>query len=254
MRIRLLVSILGLCVAGSVSGQDAVPAAAPAAEAPPVAPAIVDDGPVKPGDATAGQAKAAVCAACHGLDGNAADPINPKIAGQHERYIARQLELFKNGGRVNAVMVAFALPLSRQDMRDIGAYFATQTALPGVANDTPIKSGEPETWAQRGQRLYSGGDAVRGLPACKACHGVSGRGNPGPAYPSLVGQHADYTKAKLLAFRNAERWGGADDATGLIMVQIARQLDDTEIEALATYIEGLYDTTAVPEQRSADAR
>lgn len=230
----------------------AEPAAAaqvtPAAEAAPApVAALADAKPATFGDAKAGQTKAGACAACHGVDGNSADPQYPKIAGQHERYIWRQLKMFKHGERVNPIMAPMAAPLTEQDMRDIGAYFATQHALAGVADDTAIASGanQGKKFYQVGEKIYRGGKAEAGVPACLACHGPSGRGNPGPAYPSIGGQHATYTAAKLMAFRGGETWG-KDGNANIIMNSIAHNLSDEEIQSLASYIQGLHDSAATP--------
>lgn len=226
MRNRLLMSILGLAVAVPAFAQDTVP-----------------------GDPAAGQAKAAVCGACHGVDGNSVDPQYPRLAGQHEEYIAKQLALFKGNQRANAIMLGFSIGLSAQDMRDIGAWYASQKAQAGVASEEKIP-GLEETFRQRGERLFRGGDATRGVPACMACHGPAGAGNPASAYPALAGQHANYTKAKLQAFRGGEIWG--EDANGAVMAAISKNLDDNDIEALASYIEGLHH--AEPQPAGAAAR
>lgn len=227
-------------------------AAAPAAEvtpateaAPAPVTALADSKPATFGDAKAGQTKAGACAACHGVDGNAADPQYPKIAGQHERYIWRQLKLFKGGERVNPIMAPMAATLTEQDMRDIGAYFATQHALAGVADDSAIASGanQGKKFYQVGEKIYRAGKPEAGVPACLACHGPSGRGNPGPAYPSVGGQHASYTAAKLMAFRSGEAWG-KDGNANVIMNTVARNLSDEEIQSLASYIQGLHDASA----------
>jgi len=219
---------------------------APEAAAAPVA-ALVDDKPATWGDAKAGQAKAGACAACHGLDGNAADPQYPKLAGQHELYLARQLALFKSGERVNPIMQGMAAPLSNQDMRDIGAFFATQAAAAGVADDTPIAAGENQglSFYQVGERIWRGGKQAAGVPACQACHGPAGRGIPGPTYPSIGGQHAGYSATQLKFFRDGGVWGKEDRARGE-MAAIARNLSDEEIQGLATYIEGLHAAPAEP--------
>jgi cytochrome c553 len=277
MRIRLPVALVALLAAGAIAAQGsaatgarAEPVPAPsasdaAAEATPTpvtdttrtppmsatpsdnlpvesatnaqpAPAAADDAmyaAAKPGDPAAGEAKAAACGACHGLDGNSADPQYPKLAGQNERYIARQLKLFKTGERQNPIMQPFAAPLSPQDMRDLGAFFATKSAMPGTGD---------EAFKARGRQLFRGGDATAGIPACMACHGPSGQGNPGSAYPSLGGQHADYTKAQLTAFRDGLVLGTGDDANS-IMAAVAANLSDDDIEALSSYVEGLYRVT-----------
>jgi len=207
--------------------------------------ALVDSKPATAGDAKAGQTKAGACAACHGVDGNSADPLNPKLAGQHERFIARQLKLFKSGERENPIMLGMAAALSEQDMRDIGAYFATQKALPGVADDTAIATGPyaGKKFYQVGESLYRAGKPSAGVPACVACHGPTGRGNPGPTYPSLGGQHSTYTAARLQFFRSGGVWG-KDANANVIMSAIARNLSDEEIQGLATYVEGLHSAKA----------
>jgi len=200
---------------------------------------LIDWSTTTPGDAVAGEAKAATCGACHGLDGNAADAMYPKLAGQHEWYTARQLALYKSGERQNPIMQGFAAPLTPQDMRDLGAFFARKSVVPGVASDAPIVAGDEETWVARGARLYRAGSFQTETPACMACHGPSGRGNPGAKYPALAGQHTDYTKAKLTEFRDGAIWG-RDDNANAIMSQVASTLTDADIEALSTYIEGLH--------------
>jgi cytochrome c553 len=202
-------------------------ASAPAAVVPTAAPDLMTS--TKPGDATAGQGKAAACGACHGMDGNSSDPQYPKLAGQHEMYIAHQLHNFKDGERQNAIMLGMSTPLSDQDMRDIGAYFASKQPLPGVADQALV---------EHGQKLYREGDPARGIPACMACHSIDGRGNPGAMYPQLTSQHAQYIEAKLKDFHNGTTWG--HEAHAQIMPTIAKNLDPQDIAALASYIEGLH--------------
>jgi cytochrome c553 len=227
---------------------EATVTAAPDAAAAPVA-ALAPEKPATWGDAKAGQTKAGACAACHGLDGNAADPQYPKLAGQHEAYVWRQLKLFKSGERANPIMQGMAAPLTEQDMRDIGAYFATQAPAAGVADDTPIAVGENQglPYYRVGERLWRGGKPSVGIPACQACHGPTGRGIPGPTYPSVGGQHAGYTAVQLKFFRDGGMWG-KDASANSIMATIARDLSDEEIQGLATYIEGLH---AAPEPKPA---
>lgn len=235
---------------------DVQPAAAEVSAAPEAVPAPVEAlevgaGKATNGDAQAGAGKAIACAACHGVDGNSADPQYPKLAGQHERYIARQLSLYKNGERENAIMLGFAAGLSAQDMRDIGAYFASQKVIPGVADDTVIAEGP---YADRkfyavGEQIFRFGKADGSVPACAACHGPAGSGNPGSAWPSLGGQHAGYTATVLTAFRDGKVWG-KDANANAIMAGVAASLSDDEIQALASYIEGLHNAADTP---SADA-
>lgn len=202
-------------------------------------------GPAQPGDAAAGAGKAAACAACHSVDGNSADPQYPKLAGQNERYIARQLALYKSGERENPIMMGFAAMLSPQDMRDIGAHFATQAVRAGIADESIIAEGPnaDRKFYQVGESLYRGGDSKRGIPACMACHGPAGHGNPGAAYPALAGQHAGYTATQLKNFRDGKVWG-KDTRLNVIMGDVAKQLTDEEIQALGTYIEGLHSASA----------
>jgi cytochrome c553 len=189
--------------------------------------------PTKAGDANAGQAKAAVCAACHGMDGNPPSSQYPKLAGQHEDYIARQLQLFKDKKRDNPIMQGFAAPLQPQDMRDIGAFFASKASLPGVADAALV---------QRGESIYRGGDKNLNVPACMACHGPDGRGNPGAEYPQLSGQYGDYITAKLKDFRDQKAFG--DDDRARIMPAVVKNLSDADIAAVSSYVEGLHSAAA----------
>jgi cytochrome c553 len=194
------------------------------------------------GDAQAGATKAAACAACHGLDGNATDPtLYPRIAGQSERYISQQLALFKSGERANAIMQPFASALSAQDMRDIGAYFSTQRSGAGIADDSVIASGPNKgmKFYEVGQKLYRSGDASRDVPACMACHGPSGAGNPGPAYPHVGGQQSWYTARRLQEYR-AGTTTVRDAALFNVMSTVAKSLTDEEIQSLSSYMQGLH--------------
>ena len=248
MKFTRILGVAALLAAGSTLAQEAATVTpAPEAEAAPVATLEADNTPATWGDAQAGAGKAAACAACHGLDGNSSDPQYPKLAGQHERYIARQLSLYKTGERENAIMLGFAAGLSAQDMRDIGAYFATQKVVPGVADDTVIAEGP---YADRkfyavGEQIFRYGKADGSVPSCAACHGPAGAGNPGSAWPSLGGQHAGYTATVLTAFRDGKVWG-KDANANAIMAGVAAGLSDDEIQALASYIEGLHNAADTP--------
>jgi cytochrome c553 len=215
-----------------------VPADAPVQTAPLV------EKPATWGDAKAGATKAGTCAACHGLDGNPTDPQYPRLAGQSERYVAHQLALFKSGERntgMAAVMVPYASALSAQDMRDVGAYFATQKPAAGVADDTVITAGPNKDmkFYEVGQRLFHQGDASRGIPACMACHGPAGAGNPGPAYPNVAGQQSAYVQRRLEEYR-AGTTTQRDPKLFNIMATIAKPLTDEEIQSLASYLQGLH--------------
>ena len=185
---------------------------------------------VADGDATAGQAKSAICAACHGVDGNSTVPNWPKLAGQHANYIARQLILIKSGDRPVPEMMGFVAGLSDQDMQDLAAWYASQTNNGGVADESLVALGE---------RIYKAGNANSGVPACMACHGPAGEGNPLSLYPALAGQHAMYTGKMLTGFRAGDHWG-EDDKPSKVMNGSASELNDVEIEAVADYIQGLY--------------
>lgn len=196
------------------------------------------------GDPNSGQAKAGACAACHGLDGNPAVVTYPRLAGMPERYVAQQLGLFKAQERntgMASVMYPIAAALSAQDMRDLGAWFQTQKAGAGIADDTAITTGanSGKKYFEVGQQLFRGGDKARGIPACMACHGPAGQGNPGPAYPALAGQQAEYAKRRLEEYR-AGTGQPASDKNAQIMVTIAKGLTDEEIGSLASYLQGLH--------------
>ncbi len=182
------------------------------------------------GDAAAGQAKSAICAACHGMDGNSTVPTWPKLAGQHEAYLVRQATLIKAGARMVPEMAGITPGLSEQDIEDISAYFASQEISGGVADESKVELGE---------KIYRAGNAESGGPACMACHGPAGEGNPLAGYPALAGQHAVYTAKALTRFRTGENWG-EDDAPSQIMNGSAAELTDEEIEAVASYLQGLH--------------
>ena len=182
------------------------------------------------GDADAGQGKAAVCAACHGVDGNSMVPNWPKIAGQHAPYLQRQLILIRDGNRPVPEMAPIAANLSDQDMADLAAYFSGQTISAGLADEALRASGE---------LLYRGGNSETDIPACMSCHGPAGEGNPLSGYPNLAGQHSVYSEKMLTGYRAGTTWG-ADDASSNIMTGVANRLTDTEIKAVASYIQGLH--------------
>lgn len=231
------------CLAlAAVAFAQSTPVAAP--DAAPVQAAPLPEKPASWGDAQAGQSKAGACAACHGLDGNAMQQNAPRIAGMPERYIAEQLHLFKNGQRTSGlagVMVPFASILSAQDMRDIGAWFAKQPAGAGVADDTAIADGpnKGQKFYQLGERLFRTGDASRNIPACMACHGPSGAGNPGPAYPALHGQTSAYVARRLEEYRTGTTTY-TQPTHFKLMADITKSLSDEEIRSLASYVQGLH--------------
>lgn len=179
------------------------------------------------GDAAAGQTKSAVCAACHGVDGNSMVPNWPKLAGQHASYITKQLADFKAGGRTDPTMSPMAAPLSDQDVADLAAYFSSQKVTIGTANAEK---------AALGKKLYLGGDSAKGISACMACHGPNGAGNPGAKFPAVQGQQSMYVVKQLQDFRSGTR----KNDPAKMMSSIAAKMSDAEIEAVAEYIAGLH--------------
>jgi cytochrome c553 len=177
--------------------------------------------------AEVGREKAAVCAACHGADGNSTTAEWPKLAGQHASYLNAQLAAFKSGARSNALMNPIVANLSDDDMTVLADFFAAQKVQPGSAKKELVDAGA---------KVYRGGNAESGVPACMACHGPRGAGNPAAGYPSLYGQHATYITVQLKAYNNGER---STDANA-IMRNIAQRMTTAEMEAVASYIEGLH--------------
>jgi len=182
------------------------------------------------GDAEKGQALSATCMACHGADGNSVNPIWPTIAGQHPQYTARQLKLFKSGDRPSATMLPMTMGLSEQDMADLAAYFGEQEAKLLAADPTKI---------ELGQAIYQGGLKDRDIPACMACHGPTGQGNPLSGYPVVANQHAPYLVNELKLFKQGRTVPGKDDVNGKIMADIAKYMSQEEIEAVSSYMQGL---------------
>jgi len=179
------------------------------------------------GDAAAGKGKATVCGACHGMDGNSASPQFPKLAGQNASYIQAQLGNFKSGKRQNPIMSPQAQKLSDQDMQDLAAYFSSQTRNVGEAEAGQVKQGES---------LYRNGNKAENVPACSACHSPDGSGNALMKVPSLRGQHAAYVVAQLQNYASGTRTTDPNK----MMETIAGRLSPAEMQAVASYIEGLH--------------
>ncbi|WP_044364013.1 c-type cytochrome [Vibrio fluvialis] len=186
------------------------------------------------GSIEAGKAKSQTCVACHGADGNSQITTYPKLAGQHAKYIEKQLKDLKLGmtsggkqGRYDLVMSGMAMPLSEEDMADLAAYFSS---LPISSNSTP------EDVVAKGKVLYNAGDASRGLTACTACHGPRGNGTELSGFPKISGQHADYIKAQLQKFRDGNRGNDMNE----MMRDVAKKLTDADIEILSKYVGGLH--------------
>ncbi|MGI9201499.1 MAG: c-type cytochrome [Woeseiaceae bacterium] len=186
------------------------------------------------GDAAEGKNKAATCSACHGAEGNSSNPDWPNIAGQNAKYLVAQLKAYQPGEngepalRSNPLMTSMAMPLSDEDMRDLAVYFeGLPTAVNSVADDATVA---------RAEALYRGGNEENKASACLACHGPTGRGNPAATYPALNGQHAAYTAKQLRDYASGAR---QSDGKTRIMRDIASRLSNEDIEAIASYLQGL---------------
>jgi len=183
-----------------------------------------ESAPPAPVQSAAEKTAQTVCAACHGADGNSSIALNPKLAGQHPEYLLKQLKNFKEGKRANVVMGGVVANMSADDMKNLAAYFAEQKPALGKAKANGAGS--------LGEKIYRGGIAASGVPACAACHGANGTGIP-KQFPRVAGQHADYTLAQLRAFRLGER------ANAPMMMTIAVKMTDAEMQAVADYMQGL---------------
>ena len=179
------------------------------------------------GDAAVGQSKAALCATCHGAEGNSEFPMNPKLAGQNATYLTKQLMDYKSGVRSNPTMSAMVLNLSEQDMQDISAWYSSQQVT--------LQGADPK-FVELGESLYRAGIKELAVPACSACHSPTGRGNAPAGFPSLGGQHAEYTLQQLRDFRAGVRQN--DESS--MMRMVVERLTDRELEALASYVSGLH--------------
>lgn len=221
----LLATMLALPAMPSFAAGEGAPTGAPAGTNQPApAPAAVPVVAAKP-DLVKGEATfTAVCAACHGADGNSGTPGYPKLSQQHPEYLVKQLQEYKAGKRKNAIMQGFAATLSPEDMKNIAYWATSKEAKPGFATEKDLVS--------LGERIYRGGIADRQVAACAGCHTPSGGGIPAQ-YPRLKGQHAEYTATQLTYFRDGIR------TNNLQMTQVAAKLNDKEIRAVADYIAGL---------------
>ena len=203
----LLAALLAGSALSSFAAGDLVPAA-PAKVAKP--------------DLASGEAKyTAICAACHGADGNSGTPINPKLAQQHPEYLIKQLQEYKAGKRKNPIMQGMAATLSDDDMKNVAYWLTSKPSKPGFAKDKELVA--------LGERIYRGGVSDRQIAACAGCHSPTGAGVPSQ-YPRLGGQHAEYTSAQMVSFRDGVRQNSVQ------MNQVAAKLNDREIRALADYI------------------
>lgn len=185
------------------------------------------------GDAAAGKAQAAVCTACHGPDGNSAVPSFPKLAGQSEKYLLKQMKDIRDGARSVPTMAGQVDGKSNQQLADLAAYYASQTMSGGQTSPDLLALGES---------VYRGGIPERNVAACTACHSPTGSGNAPAGFPTLAGQHAEYIAAQLVAYRKGyeDSTGRTNDGDAQIMRTTAFGLSDKEIEAVASYASGLY--------------
>jgi cytochrome c553 len=165
-----------------------------------------------------------MCVACHAADGNSTTPVNPKLSQQHPEYLIKQLNEFKSGKRANAVMSGMVAGLSDADMTNISYWLASKQAKPGFAKDKDTVA--------LGERIYRGGIPDRQIAACASCHSPNGAGMPAQ-YPRVSGQHADYTAAQLVQFRDGVR------KNSIQMTQVAAKMNDREIKAVSDYMAGL---------------
>jgi cytochrome c553 len=181
------------------------------------------------GDAAKGKTLTAACVACHGADGNSVNPIWPKLAGQSEEYLTKQLTDFRSGARVDATMTAMAKAIkSDDDIPHIAAYFASQKQKPGVADEKLVRAGGD---------LFRGGKSSSKITACAACHGVTGAGNAKAKFPKISGQHNKYIINQLMAFKSGKRTNDPDK----MMQDIAANMTDADMIAVAEFITGLRD-------------
>ncbi|PCI66022.1 MAG: cytochrome c4 [Gammaproteobacteria bacterium] len=179
------------------------------------------------GDIAKGKAKSGVCAACHAADGNSAIAINPKLAGQSAKYLAKQLHDFQDGKRSDATMAPMAGLLNDEDIENVSAYYASQKIQHMAVENKHIAIAE---------KLYLGGDSDRDIPACIACHSATGEGMAAAGFPAVGGQHPTYTISTLKAFRSGDRANDANE----IMRDVTAKMSDKQIEALAYYLAGLH--------------
>ncbi len=213
--------------------------------------AAVTQGVLAAGDATAGAAKAAVCGACHGADGNSLLGTFPKLAGLGEKYLLKQMQDIQAWdaeqdaakkaatGREVLEMTGLLAGLNDQDLADIAAYYAAQNMQLSGAKplEVQVNSGLKVDALALGQRTYRAGNIATGVPACTGCHTPDGKGNVAAGFPRLSGQHPEYIEKQLRAFRAGDRTNDGDQMT---MRAVAAQLSDAEIVALANYIAGLH--------------
>ena len=180
------------------------------------------------GNADSGKDKVATCVACHGQDGNSMVGLWPSLAGQNANYLVRQLQHIKSGKRSIALMAGILDNFSKEDLDDIAAFYASKNNTIGQVEADKV---------ELGRKLYYSGSLEKGIPACTACHSPKGKGNAPAGYPLLSGQQVDYVTKSLKNYRSGER---NNDESSQMMMAIAYKLDDVEIDALSSFINGLH--------------
>lgn len=229
-----LAQTLAVAQSSPIANAAAAEPASAAAAAPAAATSSTPSLPFTTGKAASGQAKAALCSACHGPSGNSANPEWPRLAGQSAVYIAEQLKLFRSGVRDNPIMKPLAASLSDQDIDDLAVYYEVQTPT-GLEAD-------PSYW-KSGEALYLSGDGARAVPACVACHGPVGRGNLAAGYPALRAQQSVYVIKQLNDYATGARYTGPNPAqasrNGVMMLTLAKRMTPEEIRNVASYVQGM---------------
>jgi cytochrome c553 len=165
------------------------------------------------------------CVACHGPDGNSAEPRYPKLAGLQREYLYKQLNDFKAGKRQSEVMAPIVAVLNAEDFANLAAFYSEQKPAPGVVKDPKL--------AEQGRKIYQEGKPEVGLPACSGCHYDKGEGTS--RFPRVAGQHAEYTYQQLVAFKDAKR----ENDRGLAMQSVAINMTEADMRAVAEYLAGL---------------
>tara|TARA_B100000795_G_scaffold244582_1_gene209184 strand:+ start:1034 stop:1639 length:606 start_codon:yes stop_codon:yes gene_type:complete len=178
------------------------------------------------GDIAGGKVISAQCAACHGVDGNSSEPSFPKLAGQGEGYLYKQLLNFASGTRESLIMGPMVADISAKGLADLSAYYASMQSKPESVSEGLL---------ELGQKLYRAGNKETGVPACMSCHGPRGAGIPAARWPALSGQHARYVEMQLEAFSQGDRNNDPND----MMRDTASRLSADEKKAVSAYISGL---------------
>jgi cytochrome c553 len=193
---------------------------------------------IKKGDPAVGETASAVCAGCHGSDGNSPTSAFPKLAGLGEKYLTEQLKLIQSGERVILEMTGILDGKSEQDLRDLAAYFNSKTMQLTGAKEMEVKvnAGIKVNGLELGERIFRAGNLETGVPACTGCHSPRAMGNAPAGYPRLSGQYPEYLVKQLRAYRAGDRTAGGN---AKIMREIAKNLSDAEIDALANFIAGI---------------